>query len=80
MPIVMRRLRYALAVSSALFLGMLVAEGIEARGQPTVIELTQTGCQFVEPEGRDHRYETTKMADCDAVNAKTGAASAVMER
>ena len=73
MSIVMRRLRYALAVSSALFLGMLIAEGLEARGQPTVVELTQTGCQFVEPEGRDRLYETTKKADCDAVNAKTGA-------
>ncbi len=40
MSIVMRRLRYALAVSSALFLGMLIAEGLEARGQPTVVEPT----------------------------------------
>ncbi len=80
MSIVMRRLRYALAVSSALFLGMLISEGLEARGQPIIVELTQTGCQLVEPEGRDRLYETTKKADCDAVNAKTGAASAVMER
>jgi hypothetical protein len=40
MSIVMRRLRYALAVSGALFLGMLIAEGLEAQGQPTVVELT----------------------------------------
>ena len=45
MSIVMRRLRYALAVSSALFLGMLISEGLEAQGQPTVVELTQMGCQ-----------------------------------
>ncbi len=36
-----------------------------------VIELTQTGCQFLEPEGTDHDYETTKKADCEAINART---------
>ena len=40
----------------------------------TVIELTQVGCQFVESEnGIDHNYKTTKKADCEAINAKTGA-------
>ncbi len=43
MSIVMRRLWYALAVSSSLFLGMLVSDGLEARGQAPVVE----------PEGRD---------------------------
>lgn len=38
-----------------------------------IIELTQTGCQFVESEnGLDHKFKTTKKADCDAINAKTG--------
>lgn len=36
-----------------------------------VIELTQTGCQFLEPEGTDHEYKTTRKADCDAINART---------
>ena len=37
-----------------------------------VIKLTQTGCQFVEPEGVDHNYKTGKKADCVKINAKTG--------
>ena len=38
-----------------------------------LVELTQTGCQFVEPEGKDHEYQTTGKADCEALNKKTGA-------
>ncbi len=38
-----------------------------------LVELTQTGCQFIEPEGTDHGYKTTRKADCEAVNKKTGA-------
>lgn len=37
-----------------------------------VISLTQTGCQFLEPEGKDHSYKTSKKADCEAVNADSG--------
>jgi hypothetical protein len=40
---------------------------------PTVITLTQTPCQFVEAEhGTDHGYKSTKKADCEAINAKSG--------
>ena len=38
-----------------------------------VIKLTQTGCQFVEPEGKDHGFETSRKADCEKINAKNGA-------
>jgi len=38
-----------------------------------VIELTQTPCQFLEPEhGMDRGFTTTKKADCEAINAETG--------
>jgi len=37
-----------------------------------IITLTQTGCQFLEPEGTDHAYKTAKADDCNAINAKTG--------
>lgn len=37
-----------------------------------VIELTQTGCQFLEPEGKDHAFKTTKKEDCDRINAQNG--------
>jgi len=41
--------------------------------ETTVIELTQTGCQFLESEnGIDHAYVTAKSADCEAINARTG--------
>lgn len=36
-----------------------------------VIELTQTGCQFLEPEGEDHQYKTSQKADCEKINAQT---------
>lgn len=39
----------------------------------TIIELTQTACQFLESEGGiDRGYTTSKKADCDAINAKSG--------
>jgi len=41
---------------------------------PTVITLTQTPCQFLEPEhGTDHEFKSTRKADCEAINAKSGA-------
>ena len=44
-----------------------------AAGQATVIELTQTACQFVESEnGNDHGFTTTSKADCAAINEQTG--------
>lgn len=39
--------------------------------KPKVITLTQTGCQFLEPEGVDHKYKTSKKADCEKINDKT---------
>ena len=38
---------------------------------PTIIELTQTPCQFVEVETKDHGFKSTKKADCEAINART---------
>ena len=45
-----------------------------AATQPaTVINLTQTPCQFVESEnGVDHGFQSRKKADCEAINAKSG--------
>ena len=40
----------------------------------TVIELTQTACQFIEAENSiDHGFRSAKKADCEAINARTGA-------
>lgn len=37
-----------------------------------VIDLTQTGCQFVEPEGGDKGFQTDHADDCKAINAESG--------
>ncbi|MFQ5939793.1 MAG: hypothetical protein ACE5LL_00300 [Alphaproteobacteria bacterium] len=61
------------AAAGAVALIALVAKGPAAGEEATVIELTQVACQFLEPEnGVDHGFTTTKKADCDAINAKTG--------
>ena len=52
----------------------LIAGIGSAQAAGTVTELTQVGCQFIEPEGTDHNYTTTKKADCEAINAKSGEA------
>ncbi len=45
---------------------------IAAQENATIVNLTQTGCQFVEPESIDHKYETSKPDDCKAVNKLSG--------
>ncbi|MEM7251067.1 MAG: hypothetical protein AAF493_06580 [Pseudomonadota bacterium] len=52
--------------------GLFLVSGVSAAATPTVIELTQTGCQFVEAEGVDHGFKTSRKADCEAVNQKNG--------
>jgi len=59
------------AALAALALGLATPA---AAAGPTVIELTQTPCQFLESEGGvDHHYTSAKKADCDAINDRTGA-------
>ncbi len=65
--------RGLLTLGAALLAAGLAGTGAGAVEQATVIPLTQTGCQFLEPEGTDRGYKTTKKADCEAINAKTGA-------
>ena len=46
-----------------------------AAAEPTVIELTQVVCQFIESENDvDHGYNAQKKSDCEAINAESGAA------
>ena len=60
-----------IASSVALAAGLsFAAFGAQAQDDVTVIELTQTGCQFVESEGgMDHGYTPTQKSDCEE-NAK----------
>ncbi|MDQ6952747.1 MAG: hypothetical protein Q9M15_04385 [Mariprofundaceae bacterium] len=38
---------------------------------PTIIEFTQTGCQFIEPENQDYGYKPKNSSDCKHINAST---------
>lgn len=56
--------------------GLLFAtEALAAEpGPPSIIELTQVPCQFLESEqGINHGYRSKSIEDCEAINAKTGA-------
>jgi len=65
-------------LAASLFLGAAHAQTPQpATATPaadgTVITLTQTGCQFLEPEGgTDHAFKTQKKTDCEEINEKTG--------
>lgn len=37
-----------------------------------IINLTQTACQFVESEGTDHGFSSTRKSDCEAINSQSG--------
>ncbi|MGH8680932.1 MAG: hypothetical protein ACREVS_08745 [Burkholderiales bacterium] len=63
---------------SVLFAGTTLAlaasAGAQQAAKPTIIELTQVPCQFIESEnGLDRGYKSTRKEDCDAINAKSGA-------
>ena len=53
--------------------GLALGLTANAAEQPTVIELTQTGCQFVESEnGTDRGFMPTEKADCETINDESG--------
>ena len=68
--------RFATSWANVLIAPVLtLSSAIALATPPTVIELTQTACQFVESEnGVEHRYRTTQKADCAAINKRTGEA------
>lgn len=58
----------------AVAFGLAGASPTYAQGAPRVIELTQTGCQFLESEGGvDHGFQTGSAEDCAAINEQNGA-------
>lgn len=68
-------------VRRSVFRSLIAAGGIlagiapVAAASPTVIELTQTACQFVESEnGVDRGFDTRSKADCERINDETGEA------
>jgi hypothetical protein len=38
---------------------------------PTIVSLTQTGCQFLESETKDYQFAPKAGKDCEAINART---------
>ena len=61
-------------IAGALVVTQFILGVAFAAPHATVIELTQTACQFVETEnGVDHGFRSTKKADCKAINAETSA-------
>ncbi len=68
--------RAILAAAILLAGGMMAA----AASAEEVIQLTQTGCQFLEPEGTDHHYQTSKADDCNAINAASGSERSPLPR
>lgn len=71
-----RAYRGAIATGLAALIGAGAAGGAAAQGAntATVIKLTQIACQFVESEnGVDRGFTTTRKADCERINARTGA-------
>ncbi|MGI9371112.1 MAG: hypothetical protein ACR2OJ_01330 [Hyphomicrobiales bacterium] len=62
----MAKISFVAATGLLAFLpGLAMAEDAQ------VINLTQTPCQFLEPEGMDHAYSSSNKADCVAINEKT---------
>ncbi len=68
-------------MTKSIFASSLLAAGLtagafalpaQAASDAQVIELTQTACQFVEIEGKDHRYSSNSKADCEVINNDTG--------
>lgn len=43
-----------------------------ADDEPVIVELTQTGCQFLEPETTDYGFSPQSLADCKRINSETG--------
>jgi hypothetical protein len=59
------------ATGSAIALAAMIAAS--PAGAAEVISLTQVGCQFIEPEGADRGFKTSRQEDCRAVNAQSAA-------
>ena len=62
----------ATACAGAIALGAVLTGNQAAAAGPTVIDLTQVACQFIESEnGVDHGFATARKDDCEAINARS---------
>ncbi len=61
---------YKIISSIALVVVATLATVCVAVGAPKIIELTQTGCQFLQAESNiDHGFKTSRSEDCEKINA-----------
>jgi hypothetical protein len=65
--------RFLRPAAVAAVVALSIAGAAQGAEQENVIRLTQTPCQFLESEAADHGFKSTASADCEAINAKTGA-------
>ena len=56
----------------SVFLTMVMVMAASPAMAVEMIELHQTGCQFIEPEGEDQHYQAENYAACQSFNDKTG--------
>ncbi len=68
----MRKTSFLALAAGAAIAGLAAAGSARSATQATVIELTQTACQFVEVEGVDHGYASTGADDCNVINGASG--------
>lgn len=64
----------ALGLAGGLLALAFAGAGSATAADARVIQLTQVACQFIESEnGVNHGFESQSKADCQAINARTGA-------
>lgn len=62
----------SVVMGGGIAMAMLAGFAAPSQAAPKVIEITQVPCQFLEPEGTNHHYTSTKKADCVAINNESG--------
>ncbi|MBU0731032.1 MAG: hypothetical protein KKA70_14955 [Proteobacteria bacterium] len=59
------------SLSFALVLIFLCSLDSFAQEEPQIIEITQIACQFLEFEGKNYNFVTTRKTDCESINKQT---------
>lgn len=60
------------SLAASAVLGVLTLGAASVMAGPTVVELTQVGCQFLESEnGVDHGFQPQQASDCETINTRT---------
>lgn len=60
-----------IAMATMVLLASAVYYDAQAASDATVIELTQTPCQFLEPEGGNKGFKSNSADDCKKINRKS---------